>query len=491
MKQLQLQKKFPFIAKLQKKFPQAEIFLVGGIVRDTILKRATKDYDFVIRNVPTKKLQAFLAKEGRVDLVGKNFGVFKFIPHSLKFTVQSSQSIEPIDIALPRTEHALLTGGYRDFDVQSDPYLRISKDLARRDFTINAMAYDIFNKKLIDEFDGEKDIKNKIIRTVGRPSERFKEDYSRMLRALRFACQLGFIIEKQTFSALKKLALHINDKKGGEYIVPRETISRELVKAFIADPARAFDLFDQSGLTKRLLPELLMMKKCPQPRNFHSEGDVWKHTRIALLNLATKKFRKKFSDIPLSGELVLGLLFHDLGKPYTIKRADRLRFNNHDSVGAAKARAIMERLKVSSAGVDIEKVVWLISRHMLAVHTKHSPMKRVTLEKYFFNEQHPGRDLLRLMYADVMASIPLAGQPDFTDYNSLEKQYLSLKKTARTRATLPPALIDGHDIMRLMKIAPGRLVGDLKDLVREEQLKGKLKNKTEAIAFLKNAKKDR
>ncbi|MFA5051897.1 MAG: hypothetical protein WC544_02425 [Patescibacteria group bacterium] len=470
-------KRFAFLRRLQHKYPEAEVFVVGGIVRDTILKRESKDFDFVVRNVPIKKLQAFLVKEGRVDLVGKNFGILKFMPKGFR-------GLEAIDIALPRTEHALLTGGYRDFDVQSDPELPIAKDLSRRDFTINALAYDIFHKMLIDEFNGANDLKKKIIRTVGKPAERFKEDYSRILRALRFACQLGFAIEKQTFSAMKKLAPRINDKKNGDFIVPRETVSRELVKAFIADPVRAFDLFDRSGLTRQLMPELLKMKTCPQPRNFHSEGDVWKHTKLCLQNLTTKKFRKKFGTIPLSGELVLGLLFHDLGKPYTIQRSDRLRFNNHDSIGADKARAIMERLKISSAGVDIEKTVWLISRHMLGVHTKKSPMKKTTLEKYFFNEQHPGRDLLRLMYADVMASIPSAGQPDFSDYINLENQYLALKKTARTRLTLPPPLIDGFAIMKLMKLAPGPLVGDLKDKVREEQLKGNLRTKPEAVAFL-------
>src|SRR3989339_1818232 len=103
------QKQFSFIKRLQKKFPAAEIFLVGGIIRDTIPKRASKDYDFVVRNVPSKQLQQFLSNEGWVDLVGKNFGVFKFIPKGFK-------DIEALDIALPRTEHAFLTGGDKDFD---------------------------------------------------------------------------------------------------------------------------------------------------------------------------------------------------------------------------------------------------------------------------------------------------------------------------------------------------------------------------------------
>ncbi|MEK7167727.1 MAG: hypothetical protein AAB791_01865, partial [Patescibacteria group bacterium] len=115
---------FSFAAKLFKKFPQAEIYLVGGAVRDLLLERETKDFDFVIAKIPANDLEAFLAQEGEVNLVGKSFGVFKFVPKKNK--------IDPIDIALPRTEHADMTGGYRDFEVQSDKDLPIEKDLSRR-----------------------------------------------------------------------------------------------------------------------------------------------------------------------------------------------------------------------------------------------------------------------------------------------------------------------------------------------------------------------
>jgi len=286
------QKQFSFLKRLQKEFPKSQIFLVGGIIRDVILGRESKDYDFVVRNIPINKLQSFLKKQGWVDLVGKNFGVLKFIPKGFKMT-------EPIDITLPRTEHAFLTGGYRDFDVQSDPKLPIEQDLKRRDFTINALAFDIQNKKLIDLFNGLQDIKKKRIKTVGKPAERFKEDYSRMLRAVRFACQLNFKIDQQTWSAIKSQMKKINQKKDKNFIVPRETVAKEMAKAHLANPARAFELFDKSGATKELMPELLKMKGCPQPKIFHSEGDVWKHTLLCLKNLSSKKFQNRFGKEPL------------------------------------------------------------------------------------------------------------------------------------------------------------------------------------------------
>lgn len=471
-------KEFRFIPKLLKRLPKAKLFLVGGIIRDTIVKRPSKDYDFVIRNVGAAKLQKELKRLGWVDLVGKRFGVFKFIPKSLKLA-------EPIDLALPRTEHALLTGGYRDFDVQSNPKLPIEQDLMRRDFTINAMAYDIKQKKLIDLFDGIGDIKKKRIKTVGKPDERFTEDLSRMLRALRFASQLNFSIEPQTWNSLKKLSPRINKLIAGEFVVPRETVARELTKSLIADPVHTMELLTKVGITDKLMPELLKMKGCRQPRNFHSEGDVWKHTMICMQNVSSPRFKKKFGTEKPSPELTYATLFHDIGKPYTIQRADRLRFNNHDVIGAELSKKILSRLRISSAGVDVDKVVWLVRMHLITTHSKKSPMKKTTIEKYFFNDQLPGTDLLKLMYADIQATIPPSGHSDFTEYNTLERQIKKLGPEARRKRSLPPVIMNGNEIMKQLHMEPGPAIGQFKTLLREEQLRGSIKTKKQAIEFLK------
>lgn len=490
IQQLLAKKEFIFLKQLQKQFPKTEIFLVGGIIRDVILERESKDYDFVIRNVPVNDLQKFLTKLGWVDLVGKTFGVLKFVPKGHKLD-------ESIDIALPRTEHAYLTGGHRDFDIQSDPKLPIEEDLKRRDFTINALAFDINKKKLVDMFNGLGDIRKKLIKTVGNPDERFQEDYARLLRGLRFACQLDFDIEHKTWLSIKNKMPRINKDIGipdhdemtsprkEHLIVPREIVAKEMTKAFDANPSLAFDLFYKSGATEQLMPELLKMKGCPQPENFHSEGDVWVHTQLCLKNLSSKKFIKNFGKEQASAELIFGLLFHDLGKPYTIERADRLRFNNHDVVAAEKAEEIMDRLKLSNGGVNTEQVAWLVRKHMIATHTKKSPMKKTTLEKYFFNDQVPGQDLLKLMYADIQATIPTSGKPDFTDYESLEKQIAELKKMSKLKKTLPKEIVNGNEIMKKLKLNSGPKIGQLKQLLREEQLKGQIKTKRRAFEFLK------
>src|SRR3989344_1648859 len=321
--------------------PGAELFLVGGAVRDALLKRPTADFDFVIRGLEKKQIEKTLPRYGSVNLVGKKFGVYKFVPRGWQD--------EPIDLALPRTEHTLTgSGAYKDFAIASDPRLPIEADLQRRDFTVNALAVNIATNKLVDVTNGQRDLKNKIIRTVGKPEQRFREDYTRLLRRVRFAVSLDFTIEKETFGQIKKLIGNLNKKITSGYVVPRELIASELVKMLRPNPVRAVELLDSSGALAILIPELLTMKKCPQPKNFHSEGDVWIHTLLTLKNLTSTQFKREFKNQPTTDEVLWALLFHDLGKPYTIVRMDRLRYNNDDAVSAEKFPSVANRLKISS-----------------------------------------------------------------------------------------------------------------------------------------------
>ena len=399
-----------FIKQLAKQFADADIFLVGGAVRDLLLGHATKDFDLVIRNVSKPQLEKFLSSRGKVNLVGKKFGVFKFVP--------KGWTGAEIDIALPRTEHSINgSGRYKDFKISSNAKLKIEDDLGRRDFTINALAFDLKNKNLVDPYNGLTDLKKKNIKAVGDATTRFKEDYSRMLRAIRFSCQLDFTIEHQTWSAIKARSKNLTENISGKPIVPYEVVAKELNKSMVADPLRTIDLLDKSGALKLLMPELLKMKNCPQPAKWHSEGDCWIHTMMAIKNLYSPKFKTEFKNEPVSPELIWATLFHDLGKPYTITRTDRIRFNNHDNVSAQKWRAIAERLKLSSAGLDVERVEKTITKHMLPANVKSSTMKDVTIEKYFFNDNFPGQELMMLMFTDILATIPQkTRRPDITQY---------------------------------------------------------------------------
>jgi len=474
--QLNSLKEQDFVKKIIKAHPQVEIFLVGGIVRDTLLNRPSKDYDIVITNVPINTLAKTLKTIGGVNLVGKRFGVFKLKPK--KWTGGE------IDIALPRTEHVLTgNGAYKDFIVQSDHLLKIEDDLSRRDFTINAMAWDLKNKKLIDPFDGQKDLKSKIIKTVGEPKKRFAEDYSRMLRAIRFACQLDFTIDKKSFSAIKQNIKKIDIEIDGQKIIASEIIAKELNKALIANPVKALELLEKSQALNISMPELLKMKKCPQPKQWHSEGDVWTHTILALKNLNTKSTQKKFGK-SFSAELIWALLFHDTGKPETMIKKDRIRFPGHDISSMKIFTTVANRLKLSSAGVDIEKTAKIIKHHMMAGPAVKT-MKDTTIEKYFFNPTFPGKDLLTHLYADTSASLRPNGKPDLTDYKALEKRINKISITSKNQKTLPKPLINGNDIIKKYKLLPSRKIGDLLEIAREAQLNKKIKTKNQTLELLK------
>ena len=492
-----------------------EIFLVGGAVRDFILGRETKDYDFIVRGVPAPELELLLKKSGVVNLVGKTFGVFKFAPkkrltskQGLEIKDEGYSILEPFDIALPRTEHSLsMVGGYKDFEVQSDHKLPIEEDLKRRDFTVNAIALKIGIKDkrlgiqdVVDPSDGLKDLELKTMRAVGEPEQRFKEDYSRILRGLRFACQLDFGIEAETKKAMKKSAPRLNDQKNSEWIVPRETIGREIVKMFVLDPLKAFGFFESFNLFEVLMPELLKGIGCPQPPNWHTEGDVFEHTRLAMEILREKDFLKEFPKISYDAEVVFGALLHDIGKPYTIQTpekdgTDRIRFNNHEAVGAKIAREIAERLKLSvypkesPYHIDIGNLSWIIEKHLIPVKEKADEMKKTTFEKYFFSNRYPSQKLLALSLADELSTIHESGSADTSNYYHIKEKMQEMAKQALGDSKPPKPIISGIDVMKTLGIPSGPKIGEILELLREEQLAGKIKTRRQALEFLDKFKK--
>ncbi len=492
---------FSFIKKLYKAFPEAQVYLVGGAVRDTLLGRETKDYDFLIRNVSTAKLETFLKPLGKVNLVGRKFGVLKFVPTSQK----KNQALEPFDIALPREEYSIdHTGHYRDFSIKTDPTLGIDVDLARRDFTINAMAWEVKTQTLHDPYGGYNDLRNKMIRAVGQADRRFAEDYSRMVRALRFACSLNFDIELHTAKALKKNTPHLNDvltatkeisaEHAEEEIraVPHEVIAKEFLGAFKYNPVRALDLYDNYGIIGILIPELLSMKQCPQPKNWHAEGDVWEHTRLSLEVLQSKSFKKEFSE-DADTELIITTLFHDIGKPYTLKTpkkhgVDRIRFDGHDRVGAQMTHQICERMRLSSVNiykVDIENIRWLVNYHLLLLNSVIDGMNNTTIEKYFFKNPELGKKLLMLCYADAKGCKRADGGSTLTAYKAMKKRLALFQKTARVKKVLPPPILDGNKIMKILNITPSAKVGEILTALREEQLSGRIRTKVQAEKFIR------
>jgi len=240
------------------------------------------------------------------------------------------------------------------------------------------------------------------------------------------------------------------------------------------------------------------MKGCPQPVEFHSEGDVWVHTMMAVAALESPAFAETFHEpfltneraAPWDAEEVLAVLLHDMGKPSTLQTpethgVDRIRFNRHAEVGASIAARVVDRLKLTAPdgrGVDKERLIFLIRHHMVLVHGEVAAMRSTTIEKYFFSDPVRGEKLLKLFYCDGTATIPMGGSATLREFQKLITRINALK--VKGDKILPPPLLTGDEVMALLKIGPGRIVGEALAKLREAQLEGTISTYDEACQFI-------
>jgi tRNA nucleotidyltransferase (CCA-adding enzyme) len=441
---------FAFISQLKEQFPKAGIYLVGGAVRDIILDRETKDFDFVITKVDTKDLEKLLSKLGKVNLVGKSFGVFKFVP-------KDSSLGEDIDIALPRTEQAGMSGGYKDFEIQSDKDLPIEEDLGRRDFTINALAWDMVGQKLVDEFSGLKDLETKTIRAIGNPETRFQEDYTRMLRAIRFSAQLDYKIESKTKKIIEKKIKEITT------IAP-ERINEELTKIIMSDNAEnGIRLMQKIGMLNILIPELESGVGVKQNKAHIYE--VFEHNVRALGAGATRGYKL---------EIRLAALFHDVSKPET-KEGDGpdASFHNHEIVGATIVRKILKRLNYSN---DIVKYV----THLVRYHMFYYALDIVTDAGVRRLLNRLGKenidDFINVRICDRLGM----GRPKAKPWKliQLERRF---KEVELEPITPRMVKLSGDELMPLLKLKPGPKIGLLLNALLGEVLENPELNKKELL----------
>ncbi len=351
-----------------------------------------------------------------------------------------------VEVATFRSDHQ-----YRDgrrptaVTFERDP----KQDALRRDFTINALMMDPDSGAVLDFVRGTEDLKARMIRAVGDPAVRFREDYLRMLRAVRFAARLGFTIEPETFGAIREL-------RGSVQALAAERVRDELTKMITGPhPRRAFELLSTSGLLDEVLPEVARMKGVEQPPEFHPEGDVWTHTMIMLEGLKHP-----------SAALAFGVLLHDVGKPATFERApDRIRFNGHVEAGVKIAGSILDRLRFPNE--DREQVLALIANHMKfkdVPQMKESRLKRFMRQPRF--EEH-----LALHRLDCLASHGNLG-----NYEYLTKKFVELPP----ESLRPAPLMDGNRLIAAGYL-PGPSFKAALHAVEEAQLNGEIQ--TEAQAF--------
>lgn len=421
-----------------------EVYLVGGCVRDTLLELPLKDLDLIVTKIPFDELTQLLKKQGRVNLVGKSFGIIKFKPRE--------NPDQELDIALPRKETS--TGsGHRDFEVHFDPNLPLKDDLYRRDFTINAMARDLHTDSLIDPFGGQNDLKNKLIRTVFENS--FVEDPLRLMRAVQFAARLGFGIEESTWEQMRKHAKLIRT-------VAPERIIEEVRKLFAAPkPSLGFDIMRDTGLLHHVFPDVERMLGVTQPKK--NNEDVYTHTMKVLDAARSAGELEKPGDI----NIMFSALFHDAGKPKTRREnqdnPQDVTFHNHQIISRGIVRRWLKDFKATTVGVDPELVCHLVDSHMFETKEFHNEKAL----RRFIRKVGPDHvfDLLDLRLADKKGG------------RYPQKVFGILKLRERIREELnrkPPftpkdLALGGHDIMN-MGFAPGPVIGVIQKFLLEKVL---------------------
>ncbi len=394
-------------------------YFAGGCVRDMVRGLAAKDFDIATDATPDIVQKIF----SHTYAVGAHFGVVVVVENGFNFEVATFRS----------------DGAYLDHRHPVD--VRFSspeEDAKRRDFTINGMFFDPEKNEVIDFVGGRSDLEARLVRAIGDPAARFAEDRLRMLRAVRFATVLDYKIDNQTWDALVASAASINE-------ISAERIREELLKIFLSpNRVRGWDLLDRSGLLRAILPELDAMKGCLQPEQFHPEGDVFQHTRLMLELLPEE----------VSAPLMFAVLLHDVAKPVTatVDETGRIRFNEHDRIGAAMTESIMERLRFSRAEIEM----------------RVAKLKRFMARPTFEEE-------LELHRVDCASSHQMMDNYEFL---------LRKREEFANEPIIPPPLVRGDDLIAL-GMKPGPKFGEILEAVETLQLEGVLKDREEALDWVK------
>lgn len=405
-------------------------------MRDALLGAEPHDYDIATDARPGQVQALFPRTFG----VGAHFGV-----------VVVHESGHDFQVATFRKDGVYLDGRHPASVDFSTP----REDAERRDFTINGMFFDPLTREVIDYVGGRADIEKKIVRAIGDPEARFREDRLRLLRAVRFATVLGFDIDPATWRAVCAGAQALHE-------VSVERIREELVKTLVHPRRlRGFDLLDESGLLRAILPEIEALKGCTQPEQFHPEGDVFTHTRAMVGLLPPRE---------VSVPLVFSVLLHDIAKPATrtVDADGRIRFNGHDKLGAQVAGEIMERLRFSRAETDA--AIEAVAQHMVFKDVRQmrlSKLKRFMARPHFDDE-------LELHRVDCTSS---HGMLDNYEFLRARREEFS------RQPLIPPPLVTGRDLIA-RGFEPGPRFKEILEAIQSLQLEGALHSREEALAWL-------
>lgn len=416
-----------FVRKILIKFSENnyKIYIVGGAVRDVILGKIADDWDFTTNATPKEILKVY--PEGFYDNVFGTVGI------------SHPSSNNPYEITTFRKEY-----GYSDLrrPDKIEWGKTLDDDLSRRDFTINAMALKLIKNnseeyELIDKFEGQKDLNNKVIRAVGNPNERFSEDALRMMRAIRIASELGFIIEEKTLDAVKKNAGLINR-------IAKERIKTEFFKLLTSPhPSEGMLIFKNSGLLNEIIPELNktfgVEQKSPGRHHIY---DVGNHLFMSLKYCKSKDPIVRFAT-----------LIHDIGKPqtYKVQKNGVITFYNHEIISTKIAENIAERLRFSNKEKD--KFIRLVKFHQFTLNEKQTDS---AIRRFIRNVGKENiKDMIELRIADR-----LGGGARETSWR-LEEFKKRLIEVQKQPFSIKDLKINGNEVMKTLNIKSGPKVGEI------------------------------
>lgn len=431
MKKLTIAKKI--IKRIEENGFQA--YLVGGCVRDHLLELPVKDYD-IATNAPPKAIERLFK---RTIAVGAQFGVM----------IVNDQH-EQFEVATFRKDREYADGRHPDHVEFSN----IEEDAKRRDLTINGLYMHPETMEIIDLVGGRQDLEDRVIRAIGVPEERFEEDYLRILRAIRFCAYLhsrNFYLEDATKNSIHQFASRLTS-------ISAERIRDELTKMFTCPhPGFAMDMLLEHDILPHILPELIKLKGLEQPPEFHPEGDVWEHTKLAM-NIAQ----------PKTQELAWAVLLHDIGKPLTISYADRIRFNGHCQTGAEITEAILDRFRFSKQ--QIQSISHMVRNHMAFINVPN--MRQSKLKRFMSSPEF--EEEMKLHRADCLSS-----HGDLSILNFLKEK----QKQFSEEDLKPDPLVMGRDLIQL-GYKPGPLFKEIIRWVYDLQLEDEIQTKEQALTFI-------
>ncbi len=466
----------------------AQGIIVGGAVRDTLLGREIKDFDIEVYGIgKIDLLEKMLSRFGRVDLVGKSFGI-------LKVTVEGST----YDFSFPRKE-SKVAPGHKGFEVSIDGKMDFEQAAKRRDFTINAMGYDPISERLYDPFGGREDLKRGILRHID--SVRFAEDPLRVYRAVQFSARFGLDVAEETAALCKEMVA-----EGMLDELPKERIYEEWKKLLLKSPRPSIglELMREWGITKRHFPELHALIDVPQDPKWHPEGDVWVHTMMVVDTMAAIGNREQVVGSKEQGvgsreekerlKLLFAALCHDFGKPLTttIEYKDgtvqkwneinksvstsKIRAIGHEKAGLEPTQSFMYRL--SNEHDFIESILPLVEHHLkpsqfYAQRAKAGAIRRLALRVNI-------KELVEVAKADFLGRTTLEAKVG--EYEAGEWLLAEAQKLQVEESSMPP-LLQGRDLIAL-GLKPSRQFGEILSEVYEAQMDGQISNKNEAIQFV-------